>query len=176
MCKSGVCMLLFLLLAAALVVAFQSAAFASPGQTEKQLIAWGKANPSLHHFKGAMDQNTGGTLYTADFAVEGFTASFSSEPVDGVVPHEWVNGPPDKNIARMPFSAICTKVLARVYGDAVGADCKSAQRVPARIVVAKGKLFGYALSAEAVAVFRLSDLPEVLKNARACSAFDCAGD
>lgn len=125
-----------------------------------------------------MDQNTGGTVYNADFKIRGVDATFSAEPVNGLVPHEWValSGTPDKRIGKLPMLSLWKEVLAKVYGNAVATDFQNAMRLNAKIAIWKGKMYAYARSSDAFVVFRLSDLPAVLKNANECAAFDCAGD
>lgn len=165
------------LLALALTLATTGNALALPGQSEKQLAAWGKSNSALAGFKKTFDQNTAGNNYQATLNVDGHAASFSAEPVAGVVPHEYVafEGLPDTWQASAHLSLV-RDALTLVYGKAVADDFQTAGRVKASIPIWKGKRYAYATADAAIVLMRLSDLKQALKNARDCGALDCAGD
>lgn len=151
---------------------------AKPGQNEKQLAAWGKSNAALHNFKSAMDQNTAGTVYSATMTVDGKHATFSSEPQGGVVHREYIALVDSEAGYDFTKHLDFTKdAIAVVFGHSVASDFARAKDMTTNhVMIRKGTSFAYSIDGDAVVIFRLADLPEVLKNARECAAFDCAGD
>ena len=165
------------ILAGIVFIAFATqSAFAIPGQTEKQLAAWGKSNGALVGFKGSMDQNTGGTVYMADFKIDGLKAEFSSEPLSGVVPHEFINfdNMPDKWDAGKHLN-IVRDTITLVYGAAYAADFANATKVNlhGQTLAWHGKKASYATYGVAIFVISSAAWPEALKNIHTCDGIVC---
>jgi len=164
------------LLAALFVFATTSQAFAIPGQSVAQLAAWGKSNAALHGFKPSMDQNTGGTVYMATVTIDGLGSDFSSEPVSGVVPQEYVafrDVNESWQLAKHPGLILDT--VRVVYGAAYANDFQHATRVPlhGRTVAWRGAKLSYAVLGAAFFTIDNAEFPAVLKNIHACDALAC---
>jgi hypothetical protein len=160
----------------AVIAATTSSARAIPGQTEKQLAAWGKSNVALPGFKRTNDDNTGGNDYMADLNVDGIVMTFSSEPESGVVRKEYLSlhdVPDTYALAKHP--QFIRDMLRVVYGVQYEKDFATSNMVPlhGRVVVWQGKRLAYAVFGDALFMINNADFPAVLKNIHSCDAIDC---
>jgi hypothetical protein len=154
-------------------------ASAKPGQTEKQLVAWGKSNPLLMGFHKTFDQNTAGNDYQAKVVIGQYHADFSSEPVNGVVPREYLsfNDMPEKtNLAtKWDFNA---RAFAALYGAAIEADVLHPIKSFATrsVSIHLGKYYTYAAIDTDIVIAPISKYAWYVSQAKSCDSLDCAGD
>jgi len=173
-------MLRYILLVAVAALTLTSTAFATPDQTEKQLVAWMKGNPALSGFKKTFDQNTAGNTYTAKVTVAGYHAEFSSEPyINGKVPREYI-GFEDSTVKwnmmnNWDFNA---KAFGAVYGSAVANDVLHPVNgfATRNNSLRQGKLFVYAAMPKGIMIAPRSQYKYYVGQLKSCDAIDCAGD
>ena len=162
--------------AIALIAATSGQALSIPGQTMRQLGDWGKSDAALTGFKRVFDDHAKSFKYTAALTIDHFHATFSSMPVNNVVPHEqfaFSNMPPNWDLARSwKFNA---RLLGEVYGASVAADALhprtglTAQNVAVRL----GTIYAYAAVGHTLRIYRRNLYQRVVLTARACANLDC---
>ena len=133
-------------------------ALAIPGQTDAQLLAWGKGNSVLTDFQRVHSNDTGGPgyEYMATLKVDGHDIEFHAEPRDGAILLEafmfldLAPSPPP-----MQSVDVLRDVIASAYGAQHASDFTSARRLAntGNAGLWRGKLLGYASIGDAFLVF-----------------------
>ena len=153
-------------------------ASATPGQTDAQVVAWGKANASFKEF--AKKTSLGGySTYRAYVSVGGHKGEYSSLIDKTGVYGEYLTfsfDEPDtwEMAGHKPFMH---DVIETVYGADVAADFDSATRVKtddAQRDIFKGKKFAYVTDVVSLIVVRLDVLPQILGNLNNCYSVFCS--
>ena len=146
---------------------------AVPGQTQRQLAAWGKSNGAFAGFQHAQDR------YVATIAIDGFHANFTAPVVNGTVHHEqfaFINMAPNWQLERSwKFDA---RVLRMVYGERVAADVLQPQTglTVRHVAVRLGHLYAYAASGHTLRVYEKKFYQHVVLQAKGCDTFECGGN
>lgn len=141
-----------------------------------QLAQWGKSRAVLAGFKRVYDDHSKNFKDTATITIDHFHATFSSMPVNNVVPHEqfaFSNMPPNWDLARSwKFDA---RLLGEVYGPDVAADAlhPRAGYAAHNVAVRLGELYAYAAVGHTLRIYRRNLYRQVVMNARACANLDC---
>ena len=169
---------------AALALLMTSApAYALPGQTTAQLVAWAKANPALHGLTKKIEEMSGNPFYSATFE-SGSNQGFFNATLDehGNVTNESLgigNGPDNYDILKHPATAAA--LVKTVYGDAVAADMRSATLVgrwtmlgeTSATALYRGTLYGYEQAHAFVKILPLGSIGAEAQQLKTCAKQEC---
>ena len=165
--------LVFLLLSAVLC----ARASAIPGQTAAQFSAWGKANSALQGFHPEIDDETGGTNYTATVVVDGIRGEYNAQAQRGRVHMEYIAFQDVSNSWYLEqHMTVAVDTIRKIYGDAYAADFKNAKQIPhaGRVAAWEGKKLGYATFGTALFIVDTPGFANVIESMHVCDAIDCA--
>lgn len=155
-------------------------ASAIPGQTDAQVLAWGKANHLFTQFERANDDEEDGAGYdfVGFFKTGGYDAEFYAKPNRrGTIAREEVaipDVPRRWTVAQnMP---LFREVIHRIYGLQYLNDFTAASRIvnEKHVAVWRGKLLGYIGYNGQMFIVAPTAISALAANVLSCGAIDCS--
>ena len=134
-------------------------ALAIPGQTDTQVLAWGKGNSAFRNFVYRKSQDAPGHEYMAKLKIDGHDIEFHAKP-NGAIKVEFfvfldlaASPPPMQSVD------VLRDMIASVYGAQYASDFTYARRLPntGNAGLWRGILLGYASIGDAFLVFTPRD-------------------
>ncbi len=156
-------------------------AFAIPGQTPAQVLAWGKSDAAFTLFEKANDDEVGGEGYEfyGQLKIEGHFTEFHAKPHHGVIAMEQitVNDIPN-TLSKSRMLLLMHEVVRKIYGATYDDDFTNATRIPNTGIatISRGARAGYIEFGGAFFVVRNSEVHTFVTNVRKCGALDCSPD